>query len=102
MTQVVPQVFEQASFTVRDGHARALLDERQAMISALRRAFPGLVSSWLTRREDGSWLDVILWEDREAAEYSAKHVTEIPEAVAWFSHIDKPLGIEHLKVLATD
>jgi len=35
------------------------------MIAALRRAFPGLVSSWLTRREDGSWLDVILWRSRE-------------------------------------
>jgi hypothetical protein len=29
-------------------------------------------------------------------------VTEFPEAVAWFAHIDKSLGIEHLEVLATD
>jgi hypothetical protein len=94
------QVFEHASFTVRDGHQQALLDERQTMIGALRRTFPGLVSAWLARREDGSWLDVILWENREAAEYSATHVTEIPEAVAWFAHIDKSLGIEHLEVLA--
>jgi hypothetical protein len=96
------QVIEHASFTVLDGHEQALLNERQMMIGALRRAFPGLVSAWLTRREDGSWLDVILWENREAAEYSAEHVTEIPEAVAWFAHIDKSQGIEHLEVLATD
>lgn len=93
------QVFEHAAFTVRDGHQQALLDERQGMIGALRRAFPGLVSAWLARREDGSWLDVILWETREAAEYSAKHVTEVPEAAAWFAHIDESRGIEHLEVL---
>lgn len=57
----MPLVFEHAAFTVRDGHEQALLDERPAMITALRRAFPGLVSSWLTRRDDGTWLDVILW-----------------------------------------
>ena len=95
-------VIEHASFIVREGHEQALLDERQEMIGALRRVFPGLVSAWLTRREDGSWLDVILWENYEAAEYSAKHVTEIPEAASWFAHIDKSLGIEHLEVLAAD
>jgi hypothetical protein len=98
----MPQVFEHAAFTVRAGHERALLDERPAMIGALRRAFPGLISSWLTRREDGSWLDVILWESRKAARNSAEHVTEIPEAVAWFAHIDESRGIEHIEVLTTD
>jgi hypothetical protein len=27
---------------------------------------------------------------------------EVPEAIAWFAHIDKSLGIEHLEALATD
>jgi hypothetical protein len=47
----------------------------------------------------GSWLDVILWETREAAEYSAEHATEVPEAAAWFGHIHEFRGIEHLEVL---
>jgi hypothetical protein len=98
----MPLVFEHAAFTVRDGHEQALLDERPAMIAALGRAFPGLVSSWLTRREDGTWLDVILWRSREDAEYSAGHVTEVPEAVAWFGHIGEARGIEHLTVLSAD
>jgi hypothetical protein len=72
------------------------------MIAALRHAFPGLLSSWLTRRDDGSWLDVILWRSREEAEYSATHVTEVPEAVAWFGHISESGGTEHLTVLSTD
>ncbi len=95
------QVFEHAAFTVREGHEQAFLDERPAMIGAMRRAFPGLVSAWLTRRQDGSWLDVIMWESGNAAEYSAKHVTEVPDAVAWFSHIDESRGIEHVEVVMT-
>lgn len=95
-------VFEHAGFTVRDGHEQALLDERPAMIAALRRACPGLVSSWLTRRDDGTWLDVILWRSREDAERSAKHIAEVPEAAAWFGHIAESRGIEHLAVLSAD
>lgn len=98
----MPLVFEHAAFTVCDGHEQALLDERPAMIAALRRVFPGLVSSWLARREDGTWLDMILWRSREDAEYSARHVTEVPEAVAWFGHIGEAHGIEHLTVLSAD
>ncbi len=92
------QAFELAAFTVREGHERALLDERQAMIAALRRRFPGVVAAWLTQRDDGSWLDVILWQSREEAEYAARHVTEVPEAAAWFTHIGESRGIEHLTV----
>jgi len=98
----MPLVFEHAAFTVRDGHEKALLDERPAMMAALRRAFPGLVSSWLTRREDGTWLDVILWRSLEDAGYSARHVTEVPEAVAWSGHIGESRGIEHLAILSAD
>ena len=96
------QVFELAAFTVRDGHEEALLDERPAMIAAMRRTFPGLVSAWLTQRDDGSWLDTILWRSREDAQHSAAHVTEVPEAAAWFTHISESRGIEHLAVRAAD
>jgi ABC-type arginine transport system permease subunit len=92
------QVFELASFTVRHGEEEALLAERPVMIAALRKAFPGLASAWLTKREDGSWVDVILWDSRESAEHSAAHATEVSEAAAWFGHIDEFRGIEHLDV----
>ena len=96
------QVFEFAAFTVREGHEQALLDQRPAMIAAIRRAFPGLVSAWLTQRDDGSWLDTVLWRSRADARHSAAHVTEVPEAAAWFTHIGQSRGIEHLTVRAAD
>lgn len=83
------QTFELAAFTAHEGHEQDLLAERTVVIAALRRSFPGLMSAWLTRRDDSSWLDVILWRTREDAEYSAAHVREVPEAVAWFKHLDE-------------
>jgi hypothetical protein len=32
---------------------------------------------------------------------AAKHVTEVPEAAAWFTHISESRGIEHLTVACT-
>jgi hypothetical protein len=32
--------------------------------------------------------------------YAAKHAAGVPEAAAWFAHIDESRGIEHLKVRA--
>jgi len=45
---------------------------------------------------------VILWRSRDDAEYSAAHMTEVPEAAAWFTHIEESRGIEHLQVLSAD
>jgi hypothetical protein len=69
------------------------------MIAALRQAFPGLLSGWLTKRDDGSGVDVILRDSRESAEQSAAHATEVPEAAGWFAHIDEFRGMEHLDVV---
>lgn len=83
---------------MREGHQQALLAERKAVITALGRAFSGLLSAWLSQRDDGSWLDVILWRSREQAEHPTAHATEVPEAAAWFTHIDQSRGIEHSRL----
>jgi hypothetical protein len=90
--------FEFAAFTVREGHEDALLASRPGMIQALQRAFPGALQAWLTREDDGSWLDVILWRSREEAEEAARRVNEVPEARAWFEHIDESRGLRHVEV----
>ena len=92
-------VFELAAFTVRDGAEAEMLAERPAMIDALERAFPGLLAAWLTKRDDGSWLDVILWRTRAEAEAAAEHVYDVPEAKAWFRHIAESHGLQHLEVV---
>ena len=91
--------FELATFTVRDGEEQALLAERPAMVDALAERFPGLLAAWLVKQDDGTWVDVILWQSRVAAEDAAAHVEEVAQARNWFSHIETSLGLRHADVL---
>jgi hypothetical protein len=90
--------FEVATFTVREGEEATLLAERPQMIAALGRAFPGVLGAWLAKRDDGSWIDVILWHSREEAAHAAKHVDGVPAAKAWFRHIAESHGLQHVEV----
>jgi hypothetical protein len=91
--------FELAEFLVRDGEEDALVAERPAMVRALIEAFPAALAAWLTKQDDGSWLDVILWQSREAAEEAARRIDEVPEARSWFRHIGESRGLRHVEVV---
>jgi hypothetical protein len=91
--------FELAQFVVRDGEEDAFVAERPAMVRALREAFPTALAAWLTRQSDGSWLDIILWQSREAAEEAARRIDEVPEARSWFRHIAESHGLRHVEVV---
>jgi hypothetical protein len=90
--------FELAAFTVRPEDEAALISERAEMIQALQRAFPAALAAWLTRQDDGSWLDVILWRSRQDAEEAARSIDLVPEAKAWFRHIAESRGLRHVEV----
>ena len=96
---MIGPAFELAHFTVRDGEEEALIAERAEMLGALRRAFPAARAAWLTKQDDGSWLDVILWSSREAAEEAARRIDELPEALAWFRHIAESHGVRHVDIV---
>ena len=91
--------FELAQFRVREGEEDALVAERPTMVRALREAFPAALAAWLTKQDDGSWLDVILWRSREAAEDAARRVDELPEARSWFRHVAESRGLRHVDVV---
>jgi hypothetical protein len=90
--------FELAHFTVRDGEEEALLAERPAMVRALQEAFPGALAAWLTKEDDGSWLDVVLWRSREEARDAAERINTVPEAHSWCQHISESHGLRHAEV----
>jgi hypothetical protein len=96
---VIRPALELAHFTVRDGEEETLIAERAEMLRALRRAFPAARAAWLTKQDDGSWLEVILWSSREAAEEAARRIDELPEARAWFQHIGESHGLRHVDVV---
>jgi hypothetical protein len=89
---------ELAAFTVREGAEPALLAERPEMLAALRQAFPAVLAAWLTKQDDGSWLDVILWRSRQEAEEAARRVHRVPEVERWFRHIAESKGLRHVEV----
>ena len=91
--------FELAAFTIRDGSEPALLAERPTMLAALRHSFPAILAAWLTKQDDGSWLDVVLWRSRQEAEDAARRIDHVPEARRWFRHIAETKGLRHVEVV---
>lgn len=91
-------VVELARFTIHEGAEDTLLAERPAMIAALRRRFPACLAAFLTREDDGAWLDVVLWRSREEAEEAANLIDTVPECKEWFRHIANSGGLRHVEV----
>ena len=91
--------FEFAEFTVAPENESSLLEGRAEMVTALRREFPGVLAAWLTRQDDGSWLDAVLWRSRAEAEDAAARIGEVPQARAWFRHIAETRGLRHVEVV---
>ena len=90
---------ELARFTVHHGAEEALRAERPAMVRALRGRFPGCLAAYLTKEDDGSWLDVVLWRSRAEAEEAAREVQSVPECASWFRHIAESGGLRHVEVV---
>jgi hypothetical protein len=90
---------EFARFTVRPGAEARLVADRPAMLTALRARFPACLAAYLTREDDGSWVDVLVWRSRSEAEEAAHLINTVPECAAWFGHIAESGGIRHAEVL---
>ena len=105
LTRLVPTMsamamaIELARFTVKEGANDRLLAGRGAMIQALRARFPGCLAAYLTREDDGGWLDIVLWRSRREAEEAAREVNSVPECAAWFEHIATSGGLRHVDVV---
>jgi hypothetical protein len=94
----VSPAIEIARFTVKDGAEEAMLAERAAMVRALREHFPAHRDAYLTKLDDGTWMDVVLWSDRAQAEAAAEGVYAYPEIASWFRHTDRVIGFEYADV----
>lgn len=77
---------EMAPFTLASGVSDAAL---LAASERLEREFlsqqKGYVGRALTRRPDGGWADVVMWESKESAEAIIPLVPQSPAAGAYFA-----------------
>jgi hypothetical protein len=87
-------IMELARFTVDPQSEQAFLAARPAMVEAVTRHVPGLESISLVRLADGSWLDVVTWTSREAAERGATLAAALHDAKVWLDHIDEDLSMD--------
>lgn len=89
---------ELARFRIHEGVEQRMLAERPGMITALRERFPACLAAYLTKEDDGSWLDVLLWRSRAEAEEAARLVSTVPACAAWFAYIAESGGMRHVEV----
>jgi hypothetical protein len=88
-------VYEVVRSRVRAGAEEEMLRLRPRMIAAVQERFPDLVDARLIQMDDGSWMDVVRWRSREAAEQAAAAMPEIPEAAAMMGLIEEIVAFEH-------
>ena len=88
-------VYEVVRSRIRPGAEEDMLRLRPRMITAVRQRFPELLDARLVQLDDGSWLDLVRWSSREAAERAAASMSEIPEAAAMGELLEDIVSFEH-------
>jgi hypothetical protein len=90
---------ELARFTVDPEEAAEMLAARPAMVAELRENFPAFRRVYLTRLDERTWLDVVEWETREAAEAAMAEAMELPACRQVFGFIKEVVAMEHADVV---
>ena len=88
-------IYEVVRSRVRAGAEEEMLQLRPRMIEAVRSRFPELLDARLVQMDDGSWLDIVQWTSREAAERAAVSIPEVPEAAAMMGLVEEVVSFEH-------
>jgi hypothetical protein len=76
----MPEFYEVVHARTREGAEDEMLKRRPVLEAAVRDKLPGLLDIRLVRLDDGTFLDVLRWESREAADAAVEEFAEIPEA----------------------
>ena len=72
-----------------------MLGLRPRMIAAMTARFPELLDARLVKLDDGTWMDVVRWSSRDAAERAAAAAGDEPEARAMMELIEEILSFDH-------
>jgi hypothetical protein len=76
----MPEFYDVVHARMRDGAEKEMLSRRPALEAGVREKLPGLLDIRLVRLDDGTYLDVLRWESREAADAAIELFAEVPEA----------------------
>jgi heme-degrading monooxygenase HmoA len=76
----VTEFYEIVHAKVREGAEEEMLRRRPDLEAGVKEKLSGLLDIRLVRLEDGSYLDILRWESREAADAAMEQFAEVPEA----------------------
>jgi heme-degrading monooxygenase HmoA len=76
----MPEFYDVVHAKVREGVEEEMLSRRPALEARVKEKLPGLLDIRLVRLDDGTYLDILRWESREAADAAMEKFAEVPEA----------------------
>jgi heme-degrading monooxygenase HmoA len=76
----MPVFIEVVHAKVRDGAEAEMLSRRPALEAGVKQKLPGLLDINLIRLDDGTYIDLLRWESREAADTAIEKFADVPEA----------------------
>ena len=88
----MPEFYEIIHARVRDGIEEEVAARRPALEAAVVERLPGLLEIRLVRLDDGTYLDVLRWESRAAADAAVEQFGSIPEAGEIHGHFAEDLA----------
>lgn len=84
----MPRTIEIGRFTVKPGEEDQFLAKRAAMAEAARAQFDGLLDESLIRLEDGTYMTIWVWAEREFCDLALAKVDQVEPVQSWLSHMD--------------
>ena len=97
----MPEFYEIVHARVREGIEEEMIARRPALEAAVRERLPGLLDIRLVRLDDGTYLDMLRWESRAAADAAIDQCAAIPEAGEIHGHFAEDLAHHRGEVAAT-
>ncbi len=99
------KIIEIASITLAPGKTEKDLVQASNTFQTFLSSQPGFIARSLVRKADGSFADVVEWQDRESAEAIMQIAANSPECGTYFSVMDMEAmdpteGVSHYSVLA--
>lgn len=95
----VPDVLELARFRVAADQEEEFLASRPAFLAEAIENFEGLKSVHLARLDDGSYVDVAIWETREQCQIGMETSMNYPAVAKFLSYVSEDLGMETGEVI---
>lgn len=89
------EALEIVRYVVSPEREAEMREKRRVAVEAIERHCPGFVSAQLARLDERTWIDLVVWTNRQAATAAAARAPEIPEAAAYFATLQEVVAMEH-------